>query len=174
MKKRKKTPLLYHNLRLRSFSVYVCDARVPILQTDNCLATNIHVRVGIKIDVLKQSWVIRIYTYTTFWKSIQVQVANTQWILFVELHQFHNLYNAEVRSNEFCCCDDSCNSQASKPQECDAKCDTWFTANVSHCIQPYWCSFNSSTIWATASIINLNYKFYFLLNSFPDMVSAKR
>ena len=38
--------------------------------------------------------------------NLKVQVAKTQWLLSLELHQFHNLYNAEViSSEEFCCCD---------------------------------------------------------------------
>lgn len=112
---------------------------------------------------------------TTFWHPMQVQVANTQWILIVELHQFHNLYNAEIRSNAFCCCDlnKPCQSHASNLQGCDGYCDTQFSAYVSHCIQPYQCILFSSTFENTASIINLNYTFIFVLNSLPDMVSVK-
>ena len=107
---------------------------------------------------------------------MQVPVANSQWIFIVELHQFHNLYNAEVISDEgICCCDSSepCASQASELPGCGEKCDTWFTADVSHCMPPYPCSIYTSTIRNAPSIINFNNKLIFVLNSLSDMVSVK-
>ena len=112
--------------------------------------------------------------------NLQVQVSNTQWIIIVELHQFHNLYNAEMSSDDsdegICCCDSSqvepCASQASELQGCGRTCDTLFRANASHRIQAYPCSFSTSTRWNTPSIDELN-KFVFVLSSFPDMVSAE-
>ena len=112
--------------------------------------------------------------------NLQVHVSNTQWIMIVELHQFHNLYNAEMSSDDsnegICCCDSSqdqpCASQASKLQGCGRKCDTQLRANASHCIQAYPCSFSSSTHWSTPSIYDSE-KFVFVLSGFPDMVSAE-
>ena len=110
--------------------------------------------------------------------NLQVQVADTQWIIIVELHQFHNLYNAEMSRDDsdegICCCDSSrpCASQASKLHGCDATCDTLLRANGSHCIQAYPCSFSTLTRWSTPSI-NDSYKFVFVLSSFSDMVSAE-
>ena len=86
--------------------------------------------------------------------NLQAQVAKTQWVLFVELHQFNNLYNAEViSSGGFCCCgiepanyDNNyyCNKRkAEYLPVCSPSCDTWLHAEVSHCIDPYPCSFST-------------------------------
>ena len=128
--------------------------------------------VAIESDVLN----IHVYfaLYTQLFDNLQIQVANTQWILIVELHQFHNFYNAEMSSNEFCCCDssESCVLDASKLQDCVENCDTWFTAEVSQCMQYYTCSFFTPILVDTPPIINLKNKFIFVLTSYPDFVSV--
>ena len=107
---------------------------------------------------------------------MQVQVASTQWILIVELQQFHNLYNAEMKSEKVCCCDSSelCVLQAADLQGCEGYCDIWLSADVSHCTQPYPCSFSTWVYYDTSLMDNLKDKFIFGLSSFPDRVSVKR
>ena len=41
-----------------------------------------------------------------------MQVASTEWILAVQIHNFTNLYNVEIVNDNYCCCDDnqSCGS----------------------------------------------------------------
>ena len=34
-----------------------------------------------------------------------VQVASSEWFLTFQIQYFENLYNAEIRNNEYCCCD---------------------------------------------------------------------
>ena len=112
--------------------------------------------------------------------NLQVQVATTQWILMVELHQFRNLYNAEVIGNHgFCCCDieptnnnylQYCEEKAASLQGCSPSCDILLNAYVSHCIEPYPCSFYTTVWFDTASIDNFNDRFIFVLSSSPDEV----
>ena len=35
-----------------------------------------------------------------------VQVTSSEWFLVVQIQDFLNLYNAEIRNNHYCCCDD--------------------------------------------------------------------
>ena len=32
-------------------------------------------------------------------------MANSEWVLCVQVEHFENLYNAEIRNDEYCCCD---------------------------------------------------------------------
>ena len=117
------------------------------------------------------------YAYTPF-GNLQVQVARTQWLLVVELHQFDNRYNAKVSNdNEFCCCEvDSCTAEAADLPYCEGTCQTWFEASVSHCIAPNPCSFITLTYVniLDVSVYNLRDTFVFVLTSFPDMVSVNK
>ena len=108
---------------------------------------------------------------------IQVQLAKTQWILIVDLYQFHNLFNAEMaNSEEVCCCDstEKCAVDADDLQGCSADCDIWFDVYVTHCTQPYQCSFSTFTSvdYDTALIDNLKNRFFFILNASSDTVSV--
>ena len=38
---------------------------------------------------------------------LYIQVAGIEWILGVQIQRFDNLYNAEIRNGEYCCCDSS-------------------------------------------------------------------
>ena len=130
--------------------------------------------VCMKSDVILHSCV---YTCTTFWQPIQVQLAKTQWILIVDLHQFHNLFNAEKANSErVCCCDsaDECTLEADDLQGCSEYCDIWLRVNVSHCTQRYPCSLSTSVYYNTALIDNLKDRFFFILSASSDTVSVNR
>ena len=113
---------------------------------------------------------------------LQVQVVKTQWLLIVELHQFRNLYNAEVIDGYgFCCCDTSSNDYIFNCEEiaeymdyhnCKPSCDTWLNASVSHCIEPNACSYSTKVRLNSASLYILNEKFIFVLSTCcsPDTV----
>ena len=112
----------------------------------------------------------------------------TKWILLVELHQFHNLYNAEMIDNHgICCCDTTlpwstsnyyCNTQVANLTFCNqltwAACDTWLNASVSHCLPPFPCSFSTETHTETSSVDNMNDIFVFVMSSSPNTVSVSR
>ena len=36
---------------------------------------------------------------------IFIQVASSEWFLRVQIQKFENLYNVEIRNEEYCCCD---------------------------------------------------------------------
>ena len=115
----------------------------------------------------------------------QVQVVKTEWILLVELRQFHNLYNAEMIDNHgICCCDttyswsknnDYCNAQVANLTFCNQliwECDTWLNASVPHCLTPFPCSFSTETHTVTSSVDNMNDTFVFVMSSSPNTVSV--
>ena len=109
-------------------------------------------------------------------------MVKTQWLLFVELHQFRNLYHAEVdvRGYGSCCCDDPstymdcCDGGDYYPSLCTPDCDTWLNASVSHCIEPNACSFSTPVQFHTASIDNFNEKFIFALSCSSNAVRITR
>ena len=112
-------------------------------------------------------------------KTIQLQVVETQWLLIVELHQFHNLYNAKVVSGDgFCCCDYSpnnvCNQDTAEDLECEVPCEIWLNTFVSHCTEPSPCSFSTlgCSVPSPASTYNFTEKFVFVLSASvsPDEV----
>ena len=112
------------------------------------------------------------YTHKQLFDNIQAQVAKAQWLLFVELHQFQNMYNATVKES-FCCCEgNNCEAQAANLQGCIEDCDTWLNAYVSHCITPNACSFYTTVHTDSASVENFNDKFIFVLSNCTGMVSV--
>ena len=136
-----------------------------------CKHSLVHVYTSLIIDVF-------LLAHLQLLDNLQVQlVVKTQWVLFVELHQFRNLYNAEVISGGgFCCCDNPptphnymyhycTDGEAKSLSGCSPSCDTWLNASVSHCTDPNPCSFSTEVLSQTASIDNFNEKFIFALNS---------
>ena len=105
-----------------------------------------------------------------FRAKLQLQVVETQRLLSLELHQFHNLYNAEVVSGQvFCCCeinsDDYCAEKVENLTDCNPLCDIRLNGSVSHCIEPNSCSFSTEVRFDTASIYNFTEKFVFVLST---------
>ena len=125
-----------------------------------------------------------LFTHLQLLGNVQAQVVKTKWLLSVELHQFHNLYNAEVINGlGFCCCDVQplnsnylyyCEAELKHLLGCNSSCDTWLNASVSHCIEPNPCSFSTEVRFGTASIDNFNEKFIFVLSSFSDVVRVTK
>ena len=111
--------------------------------------------------------------------KLQIQLATCQWILIVELCQFHNRYNAELISGQgFCCCDakeedydEKCNVHVTDLPQCPAKCDTVFNISVHPCLSTHSCSVATATHCNSASIPNLDYTFVLILESLPSKVS---
>ena len=110
----------------------------------------------------------------------KVQLATSQQLLVVELLQFHNMYNAEIRQDQYCCCDDGnnnlCTSQLGELEQmnCGPKCDTLFNISLSPCESAYLCSAATAPQWESDSVHNLNYKFAFAMrNDSFDIVSVQ-
>ena len=120
------------------------------------------------------------YVYDLF-ANKQVQLATFQQLLVVELLQFHNLYNAEIRQDQYCCCDAGNNNlwtaqlEALQQKGCEPKCDTWFNVSLSPCESAYLCSAATAARCDSDPVHNLNYKFEFVMRkSSPDTVSVSK
>ena len=66
-----------------------------------------------------------------------VQVASSEWVLGVQIQNFTNFFNAELRENMYCCCDipDTCDSNITEftstyVKICTTECNTYFVANL--------------------------------------------
>ena len=109
--------------------------------------------------------------------NTQVQLATSQQLLVVELLQFHNIYNAEMSDDEYCCCDaDQCTPKLAdlKQMGCGPKCDTWFNISLSPCESAYLCSAATQPQWDSDSVQNLDYKFAFVMRNSSDTVSVSK
>ena len=115
------------------------------------------------------------YMYNLF-ANTQVQLTTSQQLLVVELLQFHNMYNAELRNHQYCCCDkNECKMQLGDLiMSCDPKCDTWFNISLSPCESAYLCSVATTPRLDTASVNNLDYKFEFVMRNSSDTVSVSK
>ena len=124
------------------------------------------------------------FTHLQLLGKITASSCKNQWLLIVELHQFHNLYNAIMVSGEgFCCCeytepDVQCNEEAAESLPDCEPCDTWLSASVSHCTEPSPCSFSTlgHSDPSPTSTYNLTEKFVFVLSAgvSPDEVRVTK
>ena len=110
--------------------------------------------------------------------NTQVQLATSQKLL-VELIQFHNMYNAQVINDKYCCCDISQGScefylRVLKGKGCLSKCNTWFKISLSPCEPADSCSAATAPQWDAASVDNLDYNFEFIMHNSTDTVSVNR
>ena len=119
-------------------------------------------------------------------------MGNCKWIVNVQLHQFQNKYNAELKDNVICCCDtpkkSMCGSDTNHLVEnllkndtnnsnskCDDRCDTWFEVTLSPCQSEE--SLNCTrTTFTTASrnagsVIEFGFLFHFESTVSPKNVS---
>ena len=109
---------------------------------------------------------------------IQVQLAGCQQVLIVQLHEFENIYNAEViEGRGFCCCDKktkdkNCKQQLKDLPDCPAKCDTWFSIYLSPCQSPLLCSTSTLSTCEGTSVLSLEYTYEFVICSSQDTVSV--
>ena len=108
--------------------------------------------------------------------NTQVELATSQQLLVVELLQFHNMYNAEVYKDDYCCCDETqCVTQLRDiSNTCDPKCDTWFNISLSPCESAYLCSAATHPQRDSDSVHNLDYKFAFVMRNSSDTVSVSK
>ena len=114
--------------------------------------------------------------------NLQAQAVKTQWLLFVELHQFHNLYNAQVKDGGgFCWCDTNPTTnkiinyyctygEAKNLSDCRPLCDTRLNVSVADCTDPNPCSFSTEVHFDTASIGNFSERFILALCSSSSAV----
>ena len=122
---------------------------------------------------------MHIYAYNLF-ANTQVQPATSQQLLVVELLQFHNMYNAEIRQNKYCCCDT--NNKMCTPLlggleqiSCERKCDTWFNISLSPCESAYLCSAATAAQCDSDPVHNLDFKFEFAMRTnSSDTVSVNK
>ena len=103
----------------------------------------------------------------------QVQTANCQWLLTLELHQLTNPKNAVKWYTEFCCCDfTECHTNLENLNGCNNSCNALFFISVSHCLLPSSCSIYTPTWYDTESKIILDFVSVFVLNDSSDQVSV--
>ena len=78
-----------------------------------------------------------------------VQVASSEWVLGVQIQHFENMYNAEIRNDLYCCCDDhfrECKEnitdliQNGTCFNSDHRCETYFVLYVRECSYNSICS----------------------------------
>ena len=112
--------------------------------------------------------------------SLLLQLVYGQGILNVQLHQFENIYNAEIRPENdpkrFCCCDQGngdCRGNLNDlyKHKCDSTkpCDTSFEVTLTECqfSDPCPTILYSDVFYDTATSTNVNYKFRFFLSGTP-------
>ena len=109
---------------------------------------------------------------------IGFQIISCQWLLNMEIHQFHNFYNVEsVGGGFFCCCDggntlDTCSNESPNvtTTTCDPLCDTFFLVRLLDCEDPDACqvTMTTETIDNSDSITNTSYHFGFFFDTFPN------
>ena len=105
-----------------------------------------------------------------------------QCALNVHLHQFQNMYNAEIRPkngvDRVCCCDqDSCTYQTSLTKfstttKCSSSkfCDTFFQVSLidSQVFAPYSAYSFSDVFFGNSTMTDVNYDFQFVLCDVPS------
>ena len=107
-----------------------------------------------------------------------IQLVDGQCILNVQLHQFQNIYNVEIRPEnargQYCCCDqgDGTCRQNLFATECasDEFCDTYFVITWSDNLnlEPYSTILLSDVLTNTSTSTDVNYNFQFLLSGVPS------
>ena len=72
-------------------------------------------------------------------------------MLGVEIKEFENLYNAEIRNDEYCCCDDEYNCEENisvlrsiAMGSCPVPCQTYFVVSVQDCTSNVQCTINKT------------------------------
>ena len=108
-----------------------------------------------------------------------MQVISCQWLLDVQLFNFHNPRNAEKRETDSsgtvdCCCDGACAPPGQFASNCGLQiCDIFFNVELSECQQPSNCFISTrvETINNSPTTSSYGYIFSFTLNSIPEDVS---
>ena len=113
-----------------------------------------------------------------------LQVNQCQILLNVQLLEFQNVNNMEIRNGKlggitYCCCDGSTCSSIKNyiiMSSCPPECDVFFNVMLSECQFPSGClitTFNEA-IFDSPSVFYIGYNFTFILNSIPQQVSRYR
>ena len=67
---------------------------------------------------------------------VAVQVASSEQLLGVAILHFENVYNAEIRFGEYCCCDTDdppCTKTLETLAECPNACSPFFSVHFQYC-----------------------------------------
>ena len=86
--------------------------------------------------------------FTGLWlRHFYMQVASSEWVLGVHIHQFMNVYNAEIRNGKYCCCDDHFKECWENITDVNGMClistyhcDTYFMLHVRECSSKDTCT----------------------------------
>ena len=117
----------------------------------------------------------------SFLCNVQVHLASCQLLLTVELFEFRNPYLVEFIKSEhgFCCCDSlrnlnrMCTNDFNDVRNlsCKTMCSTWLNISLSVCQSPYQCSATTADQCNSPPVLELDYKFEFIIPSSSDTVS---
>ena len=107
-----------------------------------------------------------------------MQVVQCEWILDVQLFNYHNPNNAERRPVGLvtldCCCDTArCEALSIDLDQCPATCGVFFNVQLSDCQLPSDCFISTvnGSITDSPPMSPYGYIFSFTLDSIPDDVS---
>ena len=91
-------------------------------------------RLSTYIQYILQTRIISSYSKSWICVVYSVQMASSEWVLGLQIQHFANLYNAEIRGDQYCCCD--MQSTAAVPcvdnlpdlqsSDCTAECEPYF------------------------------------------------
>ena len=80
-----------------------------------------------------------------------MQVTSSEWLLGIQIQQFENLYNAEIKQEQFCCCDIStsdCNGNMTLLKDaiinCSFQCQVYYKIHIQVCPVNAICTTNTS------------------------------
>ena len=98
-----------------------------------------------------------------------MQVSSSEWVLGVQIQHFENKYNAEIRQNMYCCCDDSdipCGASidAVKSMTCTTTCQPLYVVYFQACPSTEMCYIAKNINF---TLVNLNSVISSLLIQIP-------
>ena len=114
-----------------------------------------------------------------------IQVASSQWTLFIQLVEYHNPLNLETdqESNDmltFCCCDDSSSTFPlpflASNGLCAEECDVFFKVSLTDCDDSDVCTISTveEVVVDSPATSNYGYVFTFNLETIPEKVAKTR
>ena len=112
--------------------------------------------------------------------SLLLQLVHGQCFLNIQLHQYENMYNLEIRthgnSDRFCCCDKGGNTCWSNLDEIstssckNTRCETYFVATLSESqnFETVPTMLTSEVLSIGSTSFNVDYTFEFFLSKVPS------
>ena len=83
------------------------------------------------------------------------KVVSSESVVVVHMLQYHNLYNAEVRGDQFCCCgEEICVNRTNFPSRCLSVCNIMFRIYFSGCSLTEACTLTTGVFSNASSIIS--------------------